>query len=49
MKPDNSKFWDKIEIRCGNDPVFLDPDVDPYDELNFMQSKQVGFLQLLNH
>ena len=31
MKPDNSQFWDKISLRCGNDPVFLDPAKDPYD------------------
>ena len=31
MKPDNSKFWDKISMRCGNDPMFLDPVKDPYD------------------
>ena len=33
MKPDNSKFWDKISLRCGNDPVFLDGTVDPYDRI----------------
>ena len=43
MKPDNSKFWDKIEIRCGNDPVFLDPEVDPYDKIKLYAIKAGGF------
>ena len=25
LKPDNHKFWSKIEIKCGNDPIYLDP------------------------
>jgi len=43
MKPDNSKFWDKIELRCGNDPVFLEPDVDPYDKIKIYAIKAGGF------
>ena len=43
MKPDNSKFWDKIELRCGNDPVFLEPDVDPYDKIKLYAIKAGGF------
>ena len=30
-RPDNHKFWDKILLKCGNDPVYLDPVKDPYD------------------
>ena len=43
MKPDNSKFWDKISLRCGNDPVFLDPDVDPYDKIKLHAIHAGGF------
>tara|TARA_R110001606_G_scaffold304572_3_gene451877 strand:- start:382 stop:1401 length:1020 start_codon:yes stop_codon:yes gene_type:complete len=43
MKPDNSKFWDKIELRCGNDPVFLEPEVDPYDKIKLYAIKAGGF------
>tara|TARA_R100000654_G_scaffold29138_3_gene53784 strand:- start:1925 stop:2944 length:1020 start_codon:yes stop_codon:yes gene_type:complete len=43
MKPDNSKFWDRIEIRCGNDPVFLDAEVDPYDRIKLYAIKAGGF------
>ena len=31
LKPDNDKFWSRISIKCGNDPVFLDPYNNPYD------------------
>ena len=31
LKPDNDKFWSRISIKCGNDPVFLDPYNDPTD------------------
>jgi hypothetical protein len=40
---DNSKFWDKISLRCGNDPVFLDPDVDPYDKIKLHAIHAGGF------
>jgi hypothetical protein len=43
MKPDNSKFWDKITLRCGNDPVFLDGDVDPYDRIKLHAIRAGGF------
>ena len=23
LKPDNDKFWSRISVRCGNDPVYL--------------------------
>src|SRR5258708_7610540 len=29
LKPDNEEFWGKIKIRCGNEPLVLDPK-DPY-------------------
>tara|TARA_R110000764_G_scaffold224664_4_gene313930 strand:- start:5922 stop:6938 length:1017 start_codon:yes stop_codon:yes gene_type:complete len=43
MKPDNSKFWDKISLRCGNDPVFLDPEKDPYDLIKLFAINAGGF------
>ena len=43
MKPDNSKFWDKITLRCGNDPVFLDGDIDPYDRIKLHAIRAGGF------
>jgi hypothetical protein len=43
MKPDNSAFWDKISLRCGNDPVFLDPDKDPYDLIKLFAINAGGF------
>ena len=43
MRPDNSKFWDKISMRCGNDPVFLDPEIDPYDMIKLHAIKAGGF------
>ena len=32
LKPDNKDFWNKIDIKCGNEPVFLDPK-DPFDRI----------------
>jgi|TARA_R110000823_G_scaffold230691_1_gene357490 hypothetical protein len=43
MKPDNSKFWDKISMRCGNDPMFLDPVKDPYDLIKLYAINAGGF------
>ena len=43
MKPDNSEFWDKISLRCGNDPVFLDPEKDPYDLIKLFAINAGGF------
>jgi len=43
MKPDNSAFWDKISLRCGNDPTFLDPAKDPYDLIKLHAINAGGF------
>ena len=43
MRPDNHDFWSKISLRCGNDPVFLDPAVDPYDLIKLYAIKAGGF------
>ncbi len=43
LKPDNDAFWSKISLRCGNDPVFLDPTTDPYDLIKLYAIKAGGF------
>ena len=43
LKPDNSDFWDKIKIRCGNEPVYLEPDKDPYDLIKLYAIEAGGF------
>lgn len=43
LKPDNDKFWSRISLRCGNDPVFLDPEKDPYDLIKIHAIKAGGF------
>lgn len=43
LKPNNDNFWSRISIRCGNDPVFLDPKKDPYDLIKLYAIKAGGF------
>lgn len=43
LKPDNSEFWDKIKVRCGNEPVALTPDTDPYDLIKLYAIEAGGF------
>ena len=43
LKPDNDKFWSRISMRCGNDPVFLDPMKDPYDLVKLYAINAGGF------
>ena len=43
LKPDNSEFWEKIILRMGNDPVFLDPALDPYDLIKLRAIEAGGF------
>lgn len=43
LRPDNSTFWDNIKIRCGNDPVFLDPTTDPLDLIKLYAIEAGGF------
>ena len=43
LKPDNGNLWDKIRIRCGNEPVFLEPDKDPYDLIKLYAIEAGGF------
>lgn len=42
-KPDNSEFWDKIRVRCSNEPVYLEPDKDPYDLIKLYAIEAGGF------
>lgn len=43
LKPDNDEFWSKITIRCGNEPLFLDPKNDPYDRIKLYAIEAGGF------
>lgn len=43
LKPDNDKFWSRISLRCGNDPVYLDPEKDPYDLIKIYAINAGGF------
>ncbi len=43
LKPDNSEFWSKISIRCGNEPVYLDPAKDPLDLIKIYAIEAGGF------
>ena len=43
LKPDNDQFWDKIKIRCGNEPLHLEPNTDPYDLVRLYAIEAGGF------
>jgi len=43
LRPDNHVFWGKITLRCGNDPLSLDPSNDPYDLIKLMAIEAGGF------
>lgn len=43
LRPDNSEFWDKIVMRFGNEPVYLDPTIDPYDLIKLKAIEAGGF------
>lgn len=43
LRPDNDSFWKKITIRCGNQPVFLDPVANPYDLIKIYAIEAGGF------
>ena len=42
LKPDNAEFWNKIEIKCGNEPLFLDM-ANPFDRIKLMAIEAGGF------
>jgi hypothetical protein len=43
LKPNNSELWDKIRIRVGNEPVYLEPEKDPYDLIKLYSIEAGGF------
>jgi len=43
LRPNNDEFWNRITIRCGNQPVFLDPAKDPYDLVKLYAIEAGGF------
>ncbi|MBE17887.1 MAG: hypothetical protein CMH79_03905 [Nitrospinae bacterium] len=43
LNPNNEKFWARISLRCGNDPVYLDPSTDPYDLIKLHAINAGGF------
>lgn len=43
LRPDNDKFWSRISIKCGNEPVYLDPSIDPYDLIKIYAINAGGF------
>lgn len=42
LKPDNYDFWNNIDIKLGNEPLFLDPR-DPYDRIKIFAIEAGGF------
>lgn len=43
LRPDNDTLWAKLTIKCGNEPVYLDPKRDPYDLIKIFAIKAGGF------
>lgn len=43
LKPNNHDFWNKITIRCGNEPLYINPKTDPYDLIKLMALEAGGF------
>jgi hypothetical protein len=43
LRPDNHKFWEKISLKVGNDPIYLDPVADPYDLIKLYAIEAGGF------
>lgn len=43
LKPNNDEFWNKISIRCGNEPLFFEPHKDPYDLIKLYAIEAGGF------
>ena len=43
LQPNNDDFWSKISMRCGNQPVILDPAKDPYDLIKLYAIDAGGF------
>lgn len=43
LKHDNYEFWGTITLRCGNQPIPLDPEKDPYDLIKLYAIEAGGF------
>lgn len=43
LRPDNHDFWSKITIRCGNQPVYLNPSANPHDLIRLRVIEAGGF------
>ena len=43
LRPDNHKFWEKISLKVGNEPLYLDPAFDPYDLIKIYAIEAGGF------
>lgn len=43
LRHDNDEFWGQITMRCGNQPVILDPVKDPYDLVKLYAIEAGGF------
>ncbi len=43
LRQDNGEFWDKIKVRCGNEPVHLEPEKDPYDLIKLYAIEAGGY------
>ena len=43
LAPNNFEFWGKITIRCGNQPIYLDPITDPYALIKLYAIEAGGF------
>ena len=42
LTPSNKDFWNKIDLKCGNEPVYLDPK-DPFDRIKLYAIEAGGF------
>lgn len=42
LSPSNDEFWGKIKIRCGNEPLYLDPR-NPFDAIKISAIEAGGF------
>ena len=43
LQPNNNEFWSKLTIRCGNEPVYLDPTKDALDLIKIYAIENGGF------
>jgi hypothetical protein len=43
LKPNNHEFFAKINMRCSNEPVYLNPKNDPMDLIKFIAIEAGGF------